>query len=318
MPGAPYKPNLPKNLLYSLMLGLLFGAGAAFAREQFDDTFKSPEDLEENLGLPLLGLIPLAKDAEEHAKLLQDPRSALSEAYRSLRTSLQFSTTMGVPKSLLVTSSRPGEGKSTTARTLARNFADLGMNVLLIDADLRKPTLHETQELDNQSGLTNCLTGAALPPDVFQKTDMEGLTFMASGPLPPNPAELLAGPRMLSLLTIAAEQYDLVVVDGPPVAGLADAPLLASMAIGTLFVIDAVGTRRGLAKAALKRLHFARAQMVGAVINKVDISAKSYGYGYGYGYGDGYGYAGYYGEEPKKLEKPASPLKGIVDRLRRR
>ena len=278
VPARPYKPSLPRNLAISLMLGLLFGAGAAFAREQFDDTFKSPEDLEENLGLPLLGLIPLAQSAEEHAKMLDDPRSALSEAYRSLRTSLQFSTTTGLPKSLLVTSSRAGEGKSTTARTLARNFSDLGMNVLLIDADLRKPSLHEALNLDNDVGLTNCLTGAALPPDVFQQTGMSGLTFMASGPLPPNPAELLAGPRMLSLLTIAAEQYDVVVVDGPPVAGLADAPLLASMAIGTLLVIDAVGTRRGVAKAALKRLHFARAQLVGAVVNKVDISAQSYGY----------------------------------------
>jgi capsular exopolysaccharide synthesis family protein len=317
LPDKRFKPSLPRNLAISLMLGLLFGSGAAFAREQLDDTFKSPEDLEESLGLPLLGMIPLAHDRDEHNRLLQEPRSSFAEAYRSLRTALQFSTTSGVPKSLLITSSRPSEGKSSTAATLARNFAELGMRVLLIDADLRKPSLHTALGLGNGFGLTNCLIDNAIPPDVFQKTAVSGLTFMASGPLPPNPAELLAGPKMLSLLTVAAEKYDIVIVDSPPVGGLADAPLLANMVIGTLLVVDVSATHRGVARAAVKRLHFARAQMVGTVVNKVDVSHQGYGYAYGYGYSYGYGDAAYYGEESTTpaVSRPQPRLKSLLSRM---
>lgn len=313
LPLAPHSPSLLRNTAVALVLGLLLGAAAAFAREQFDDTYKSPEDLEEDLGLPLLGLIPMARDPGEHAKLIQDPRSNLAEAYRSLRTALQFSTTTGMPKSLLITSARPSEGKSTTATTLARNFAELGMRVLLIDADLRRPSIHHNLGIANAAGLANCLTGAALPPDVFQKTTVSGLTVLTSGPLPPNPAELLAGARMLSLLTVATAKFDIVIVDGPPVGGLADAPLLASVTIGTLLVINGAETRRGVAKAALKRLHFARAQMVGALINKVDMRHQNYGYGYGYG--SVYGDTGYYGEEAPALAEPSRPWSGLLGRL---
>lgn len=317
LPGHPYAPRVPRNLAISLMLGLIFGAGAAFVREQLDDTFKSPEDLEEGLGLPLLGMIPLARDATGRPRLPDEPRSAFAEAYRSLRTALQFSTSDGVPKSLLVTSSRPAEGKSTTAATLARNFAELGMRVLLIDADLRKPSLHRALGASNERGLTNCLTESAIPPDVFQRSRVPHLTFMAAGPPPPNPAELLAGPKMLSLLTVAAEKYDTVIIDSPPVGGLADAPLLASMATGTLLLIDVGATRRGVVRAALKRLTFARAQLVGAVVNKVDISHQGYGYGpgYGYGYHQGYGDAGYYGDgRASSLTRPAAALQGLLGR----
>jgi capsular exopolysaccharide synthesis family protein len=300
VPGGPFTPNLRRNLMMSLMLGLVLGVGAAFAREQLDDTFKSPEDIEENLGVPLLGVVPLAKSEEDHQLQLEDPRSALSEAYRSLRTALQFSTSSGVPRTLLVTSARATEGKSTTALTLARNYAELGMKVLLIDADLRKPTLHKKLPgSDPGVGLTNCLASEVVTPQVFQKTATRGLTFMPSGPLPPNPAELLAGPKMISLLAVAAEQFDLVILDGPPVAGLADGPLLSSMAAGTLFVIDGGSTRRNAAKGALKRLHFARGQVVGAVINKLTVGGFGYGYGYGY-HGYGYGDTDYYGQDRAK------------------
>jgi capsular exopolysaccharide synthesis family protein len=303
VPGAPFTPKLSRNLALAMVLGLLFGGAAAFAREQIDDTFRSPEDIEEHLGVPLLGIIPLAKDFDDVKKSLADPRSHVAEAYRSLRTALQFSTASGVPSTLLITSSRPSEGKSTTAIMLARNFAELGMKVLLIDSDLRKPALHRYMGIDDGVGLTNYLAGSARPPDVFHSTDLPGLTFMACGPLPPNPAELLAGPKMLSLLTIGAEKFDLVVVDGPPVVGLADAPLLASIAGGTLLVIDASNTRRSVAKAALKRLNFARAQMLGAVINKLNTTKAGYTYGYGYGYGEGYGGEGYYGVTEEQTER---------------
>ncbi len=317
VPGSAYSPSMTRNLAIALMIGALFGIAGAFAREQFDDTFKSPEDIEENLGLPLLGMIPKTASPEDHVEQMTDPRSALAEAYRSLRTALQFSTTTGVPKTLLVTSSRASEGKSTTASTLAKNFAALGMKVLIIDADLRKPSLHTIFKKDSSQGLSNCLISNTVPPELFQKTDVAGLTYLASGPLPPNPAELIASAKMLSLLTVAAETYDLVVIDGPPVSGLADSPLLASLADGTLLVVDPSTARRGMVKAALKRLAFARAQMVGVVVNKVDMNASGYGYGYGYGYGNGYGDHYYGGAETEKLPKPAS-IKGLVARLKRR
>lgn len=297
-PGSAYEPSLSRNLALSLAIGLFLGGGGAFLREHFDNRFKSPEDIEQELGLPLLGILPTAKlDSDENA--LKDPKSALSEAFRSLRTAIQFSTTEGVPGSLLVTSTKPSEGKSTTAATLARNFAELGLRVLLIDADLRRPSLHRVLDRENDKGLTDCLAGGVSPPKVFQDSGTEGLTFLASGTLPPNPAELLAGTKMMTLLTIATEKFDLVIVDGPPVAGLADAPMLSSMTVGTLLVVDATSTRTGMAKAALKRLYLARAQVIGAVINKLDRTSHRYGYGYGQGYDYDYVYgeAGYYGEE---------------------
>lgn len=319
LPVSPYKPRLALNVAVALALGLMLGGAAAFAREHFDDTFKAPEELEDALGLPLLGVIPLSQEMDGLGQGPAGPRSAPAEAFRSLRTALQFSTSAGVPPSLLVTSSRPSEGKSTTAVAVARNFAQLGLRVLLIDADLRKPSLHEHLRRDPASGLSNCLVGQARPPQVLQATDQSHLTFLACGPLPPNPSELLAGPRMASLLAAAGEKFDLVVVDGPPVAGLADAPLLASMTAGTLLVVEANGTRRAVATAALKRLYFARGQMVGVVLNKFDAGKAGFSYGYGYGHGYGYGEAGYYGygADPAVAAGEAREARGWLPFLKR-
>jgi succinoglycan biosynthesis transport protein ExoP len=268
--------------------------------EIFDDTFKSPEEVEEQTGLPVLGIIPVS-DGNILADIRGSSNRPLAEALRSLRTALQFSTEQGAPKTILVTSSRPSEGKSTAALALAINFAQLGMKVLLIDADLRNPSQHRNLKRNNGIGLSTFLAGGATAGSIFQNTDVDGLYFMSSGPLPPNPAELLAGPKMISLLSIARERVDTVIVDAPPVMGLADAPLLASMASGTLLVISTRDTRRGMVKAALKRLHFARARMIGAVMNKCELR-PGYGYGYGYGYG-GLEYYGY-GQQnaPAQLE----------------
>jgi capsular exopolysaccharide synthesis family protein len=289
LPKSPYKPRLSVNLALALAFGFFCGGLVAFGIEFLDDTFKVPEDVESNLNLPVLGIIPIALADDAFA----NPRSSVAEAYRSLRTALQFSTAEGAPKTLLVTSSRPGEGKSTTALALSRNFAQLGLRVLLIDGDLRNPSLHRSLGMPATAGLSNYLTGNALPPGVFQRAEQGGLTFMACGPLPPNPAELLAGPKMSSLLAVASERFDLVIIDGPPVMGIADAPLLASIASGTLLVIEAGQARRGVTRAALKRLHFARAQMVGALLSK--FNARDVGHTYGYGYGYGYGDTDYYG-----------------------
>jgi succinoglycan biosynthesis transport protein ExoP len=211
---------------------------------------------------------------------------------------LQFSTSNGLPKTLIVTSSSAGEGKSTTSVALAFNFAQLGMKVLLLDADLRNPSAHRLLGREGESGLTNLLVGAASAEDILQATDVSGLMFMAAGPVPPNPAELLAGQNMARLLSTASENFDIVIVDAPPVLGLADAPLLASIAAGTLLVLGAGERRRGIVKAALKRLHFARAQVVGVVLNKFDMRAASYAY---HSYGYGYGALEYYGSGAKSL-----------------
>jgi capsular exopolysaccharide synthesis family protein len=209
---------------------------------------------------------------------------------------LQFSTASGVPRTLLVTSSVPNEGKSTTALTLAHNFAQLGKRVLLIDADLRNPSLHRTLGLDNGSGLSNCLAGAAKPQDVIRPQDEANLDVMTSGPLPPNPAELLSGPKMLSLLTIAMAKYDQIIIDGPPTMGIADAPILSHIAKGTLLIVDAGRTRRDIARGSVKRLRSAHAHILGALLTKCD--ARMGGYGY-----SGYDYYYAYGEGTPKLTR---------------
>lgn len=300
IPARPFTPNLKRSLLASAVLGLMLGVALAFLLEYLDDTVKLPEDLERKLGLSILGVIPkLDNRAPEDA--LADPRSAFSEAYRSVRTSLQFSTDHGVPKCLLITSPSASEGKSTTAVALARNFAQLGRRVLLIDADLRNPSLHRILATDNNVGLSNYLAGKIKPAGAIKGTKTLRLTLIPAGPLPPNPAELLAGPKMLSLVTLASEKFDQVIIDGPPVMGLADSPILSNMASGTLLIIESGTTRIATAKAAMKRLVAARAHLIGAVLTKFDARIAGYGYG---GYGD-YLYYSYGGVgKQKALPKP--------------
>ena len=237
----------------------------AGVREVLDDTFKTAEDVEEVLRFRFSAWRPVAQAKAERTvfeEVTADFTSAIAEAYRSLRTALQFSTEEGVPKTLLVTSSRPGEGKSTAAACLAVNFAQLGMRVLLIDGDLRNPSMHSGLGVENNAGLTNYLAGANEAADLVKPSGTRILTLLTSGPRPPNPAELLASPRFASLLTTAAETYDVVIVDGPPIMGLADAPIIASVVGGTLLVVEAGGTRRAIVQDALKRLNFARARVL--------------------------------------------------------
>jgi capsular exopolysaccharide synthesis family protein len=218
-----------------------------------------------------------------------DLRSAFPESSRSLRTALQFSTDRGAPRSLLVTSAMPSEGKSTTALVLGQFYAQLGKRVLIVDCDLRNPSLHRSLGVDNSEGLSNYLAGALKPTDLIRPTEMEGLMYMPSGPLPPNPAELLMGSKMLSLITVASEKFDLLILDGPPVMGLADAPILSNLAQGTLLVVRAGATRVAVVKNALKRLQSARAHVVGGLLTQ--FQAQQAG-GYGYGGYDYYSYGG--------------------------
>lgn len=291
--GGKFKPSLRLNLALGALLGAMLGVLLALAFEYLDDTIKRPEDIEKLLGLPVLGAIPLLRAPQTPLAAMDDLRSGFAEAYRSLRTALQFCTDHGVPRSLLVTSASPAEGKSTTALVLAKYYAQLGKRVLIVDCDLRNPTLHRTLGADNSQGLSNYLAGAAKPTDMVQTTEIPGLMYLPSGPLPPNPAELLAGPKMVSLLTVATEKFDLLILDGPPVMGLADAPILANMAQGTLLVVRAGRTRIAVARNAARRLRAARAHLVGGLLTQ--FRAEQAGY-YGYGYGE-YGYYSYGGHK---------------------
>jgi succinoglycan biosynthesis transport protein ExoP len=210
----------------------------------------------------------------------------VGEAYRSLATSLQFSSETGLPRTIVVTSAEAQEGKSSTSVALARHFAVTGKRVLIIDADLRRPSLHIKLGQNNAVGLTNCLTGMTTLPEVVQPTEIPNLWFMASGPLPPNAADILAGTHVFSLISLGLETYDLIIFDSPPMLGLADAQLLGAAASATVVVVGAGDARRSILRGALRRLQMARAQTIGLVLTKFNASTS--GYGYGYGYSGGY------------------------------
>jgi succinoglycan biosynthesis transport protein ExoP len=300
VPDGVFKPNLLRNLLVAIVLGLGLGVGVALLFEYLDDTIKSPADIEKLLGLALLGVIPRLKDIGP-AEAVKDLRSAFSEAFRSVRTALQFSTNSGVPRTLLVTSATPAEGKSTTATTIALNFMQLGKRVLLIDADMRNPSQHRYFNVENTVGLSSFLSGVAKPNEAIQVIPESGLHVMTSGPLPPNPAELLAGPKLLALLTVAMAKYDQVIIDAPPTLGIADSLIIAHVAAGTIMVVGSASTRRAVIRDSVKRLMSARARIVGVVLNKFDPKMAGYGYGYGAGYGSYSYYA--YGDKQAKLTR---------------
>jgi capsular exopolysaccharide synthesis family protein len=288
-PRFPASPKISRNLLLGLLAGLMLGCVTAFGLDFLDETFKVPEDLEKETGFPVVGVVPLPKGGISLDEAMKDNRSPISEAYRSLRTSLQFSTPQGLPSSLLITSSSPSEGKSTTSIGIASTLGQMGLKVLLIDADLRKSSIHRRLHIPNERGLSNYLIGGIEAADTLQTTPLENVFVITSGPLPPNPAELLSGSRMADLVRAAGDAYDIVVVDGPPIIGLADAPLLAGATQGTLLLVSANSTRKRALRVAVRRMLVVRTNIIGVVLNKFDRREAGYGYGYGdyeyYGYG---------------------------------
>jgi len=276
-PGGPYKPNLLLNLALGLGLGLLAGMAAAIALEFVYDTIKTRDDVRHKLGLACLGAIPKTSGQESFIEELKDPRSIVSEAYSAVVASLRFSTEDGLPKTLVVTSTRSGEGKSSSALAVAQNFARRGASVLLIDSDLRKPAF--------KIGLTRLLTGddeAARSHIV--PTQFSDLWLMPSGPLPPNPADLLSTGRFHEILSEVTEHFDIVIVDAPPVIGLADSLLLASIAGNVMFVVESGKTRTKAAVEALRMLGGTGSHILGATLTKSAEDMGGYGYkAYGYG-----------------------------------
>jgi capsular exopolysaccharide synthesis family protein len=310
-PLTPSSPRVLLNTLLAALVGLLLALGIAFTMEYLDDTVKSPEDVESATGLATLGTVLKMKGDKGrseiyHLATLLYPRGPAAEAYRTLRTNLEFASVDEPVKTLLVTSSIPSEGKTTTSGNLAVAFAQAGRTVILLDADLRKPGIHKLFDLPNARGLTSLLRSDDVAiDDVAQATEEERLRVVATGPLPPNPAELLGSHRMQTILERLVAAADLVIVDSPPLQAVADAAILASITDGTLLVIDAGRTRRAAAGRGREALAKSGARVLGAALNRLSQRARS-----DYVY---YDYYGAYGAEAAAKPGPqgasvSSPL----------
>jgi capsular exopolysaccharide synthesis family protein len=287
LPDKPSSPNFPLNLALALVGGLLVGVSLAFALDQLEDSLSDPAEVVELLHVPLIGVVPKVDD--EPIRSLLDAKSALSEAYFSVQTSLALATTHGFPRTVVVTSSRAGEGKSLTSLGLAKTLAAQGRRVLLIDADMRSPSIHYMLDRLGTPGLSSLLSSTASVQEVVQNTDIANLAIVAAGPQPPSAAELLAGNRLEVVFKTLLETFDHIVVDAPPVMGFADVPLIANKVEGVCFVIEAHGTNKASARTAISRLRSDDTTLFGAIVTKFDAKRASSGYGYDYGYGYGYG-----------------------------
>ncbi|MEM7117141.1 MAG: polysaccharide biosynthesis tyrosine autokinase [Chloroflexota bacterium] len=309
--GDAIASQLPLQVLLGALAGFILSAGIVVAYEFFDDaTLKTGQALSKATGLPTLANI--GRDNHEGLITLQNPRSPVSEAYRVLRTSIQFSSVDSPNKTLLVTSSIPQEGKTSTASNLATVIAQAGHNVLLIDTDLRRPSLHNVFDLPNRRGLTSLLLEYnattddqdALVNTVIHRTHVEGLNLLTSGPVPPNPSELLGSAKMRMFLDSLAESYDFIIMDSPAVLTATDAAILSAFANATLMIARAGKTQKTYVDQALEKLQDVNANIIGFALNAVD--PKTGGY-------DLY----YFGDNAYDVDKGGSkPRTGIMGRFR--
>jgi capsular exopolysaccharide synthesis family protein len=274
------------------------------AADRWYDTINVPDDIKSLLGLPVLGTIPLAGKNEVVDDLIADPRSRVAEAYHSTRTALQFAVSGGAPKSILFTSARPNEGKTSCAIALAADFRSVGRSVIVVDADLRKPSLQ-----GESPGLTAVLAGASSQADAILSTPTPGLALLPAGRRPPNPTTLLNSRAMEELVRSLEREFDIVIIDGPPVMGFADAPLLAAIVEASVLVIEAGGTSRSVAKDAINRLQATGGVVAGAILTKFDYTASGMG---AYGY-EKYAYSYAYGGDTKKRALIGPPVTEEVD-----
>lgn len=303
-PETAIAPRRLSTVFAALLLSTLFGAGLALVLEYLDDTIRNTEEVEKYLGLPALAAIPTIdstqrrrlllvganeeSDASSSSELLihLDPRSSLAEAYRQLRTSILLSTAGHAPKSLLITSSLPSEGKTTTAINTAISLAQTGAKVLIIDADMRRPRLHSVFNVSNAEGLSTILSSELNGNeilDVIQKEEMTKLYLLPSGPVPPNPAELIGSEQMAKLLALLQNNFTHVVVDSPPIASFTDGVLIASMVDGVILVVNSGKSSRQIVRRSKQLLQDIGAKIFGVVLNNVNLRSQ-----------DNYYYQSYY------------------------
>jgi polysaccharide biosynthesis transport protein len=280
-PEFPSKPNKQRNLLLGLILGLFGGIGLAFFLDYLDNTVKLPEDVEERLGLPVLGIVSLLKDKNLRPEkmMMDDGKSAFSEEYKTIRTAVQLSSYDSPPRTILVSSTSPQDGKTTSVINLAVAMSQTGKKVLLIDADMRRPSIHGIFELDNTRGLST-LVASGDDKDVVHKGPVENLYIMPSGPVPPNPSELLGSDRFKSLLQALSKKFDLILIDSPPMLSVADGLIISKQVNGSIIVARSGKTTHEAAYKVIKTLHSIDAKVIGVVINAADMKKSGYYYYY--------------------------------------
>jgi polysaccharide biosynthesis transport protein len=291
-PTSPSSPRPARDAVLGLVAGLMLGIGGAFLRDGLDDALSSKEAVERFGGAPVLALVPMVsswkKRDQPFVVSATEPTSPAAEAYRSLRTSLQFARQARDLRTLLVTSPAAAEGKSSTLANLGAAFAQAGERVVLVSCDLRRPRLGLFFDLEEQPGLTTVLLGQRLLQEALQQVHgYQNLWVLGAGLIPPNPAELLSGPRSREIFAVLKENFDLVLVDSPPALPVTDAMVLSKYADGTLLVVAAGQTRRTELQRAAEKLAQVNAPVVGIVFNQVTrqtVYDGSHGYGYGYGY----------------------------------
>ena len=309
-PSSPVSPNFVKNAGFAAVIGLLLGIGIAFLRERLDDRFRGPADIEETLQAPVLATVPRFPPSKEGAGQLvtaSETKSVASEAYRSLRTNLQFAISQRGVKSLIVTSPSAGEGKTVTAANLAVFLAQAGLRVVVVSADLRRPTLERYFNVDKRHGLATFLNSMdATPWDVIRDPGISNLRLIPCGPIPDNPAELLVSSRLGQMLDFLEDNCDLVVIDTPPLLAVADAAILGPQVGGAVLVLDATNTHRSASLHAKEQLERGGGELIGTVLNAFDPQSAPYYYA-PYYYSAGYesNLAGQSNGEPSTSTKPS-------------
>jgi tyrosine-protein kinase Etk/Wzc len=321
-PDEPLKPKKKKNLLLGLLVGLMFGVGAAFFMDYLDDTIKDEEEAKRALAWPMLAVVPAIEHTGDDPLDLfrsdalvvhNQPQSSVSEAFRGLRTAIHFSSLHSNSQVIMVTSSFPGEGKSTISANLALTFAQSHKRVLLLDCDLRRPSQNKIFQHERIPGLTEILAGDTLFESVLHTTDIQSVSLLTAGTIPPNPSEILSSDNMRDLLKSLRERYDIIIIDAPPVIPVTDAPLLSALTDLVVVVVEAGRIPLKAAQRMKELLQSVQAPVAGFVLNdRTALYSDSYGY-YGKGYyGKGYygrryyGYSHYGADEPKQAKPKRS------------
>jgi len=304
VPEGTVRPRALMNTALASVVGLMLAVGMVFMMEALDDTLRSPDDITRQLGLPILGLVATHEVDLGAPIAASQPRSPVSEAFRSLRTNIQFASVDRPIRSLLVTSPSPTDGKSTIAANLGVVIAQSGRKAVMLDADMRRPRVHKMFGLTNRSGLSGLFVQPQIVLDgALQKTQVADLFALTTGDIPPNPAELLSSEKMLQILRELNGQVDTIVIDSPPVTAVTDAAVLAPRVDGVLLVVKPGITKLDAAKQAVEQLRRVGANLIGVVLNEVDMRRSRYNYGYYKGYYYHYAYGGYYGEDGQKSSR---------------